>query len=149
LDDAFRAYLAERGQKRIPLAEVTSLITGVSGLRLAADAVLHLWEHDPGRAAGERAAARREILASAARVRAWYDCLADSLVSGQDPGDPLGYDRVADRRLIEAVRLDLDGGGDKAATAVRIIWTGDHLDAARRLQAAIGPAARAAVAARR
>jgi hypothetical protein len=82
-------------------------------------------------------------------VRAWYDGLADSLVSGQDPGDPLGYDQGADRRLTEAVRSDLDGGADEAATAVRIIWTGDHLDAARRLQAAIGPAARAAVAARR
>jgi hypothetical protein len=149
LDDAFRAYLAERGPKRIPLADVTSLITGASGLRLAADAVRHLWEHDPGRAAGERAAARREILAAAARVRAWYDGLANSLVSGQDLGDPLGYDQVADGRLIEAVRRDLHGGADEAATAVRIIWTGDHLDAARRLQATIGPAAHAALAARR
>ena len=34
------AYLAERGAKPVPLAEVTSLLTGVTGVRLAADAVL-------------------------------------------------------------------------------------------------------------
>jgi hypothetical protein len=67
------------------------------------------------------------------------------LVSGQQPRDPLPYDQAADGRLIEAVRLDLDGGDSAAATAVRLVWTGDHLDAARRLQEAIVPAARAAV----
>ena len=35
LDDAFRTYLAERGPKPIPLADVTNLVTGVGGLRLA------------------------------------------------------------------------------------------------------------------
>ena len=43
LDDAFRTYIAERGAKPIPLAEVTTLATGVVALRLAADAVLDLW----------------------------------------------------------------------------------------------------------
>ena len=39
------------------------------------------------------------------------------------------------RRLVDAVRRDLQGADGKAsATAVRMIWTGDHLDAARRLQ---------------
>ena len=46
LDDTFRGYLAERGAKQIPLAEVTALVTGVAGLRLAADAVLDLWSAD-------------------------------------------------------------------------------------------------------
>jgi len=32
LDDAFRGYLAERGAKPVPLAEVTSLVNGVAGL---------------------------------------------------------------------------------------------------------------------
>ena len=44
-----------------------------------------------------------------------------------------------------AVRRDLDGGdSEAAATAVRIVWTGDHLDATRRLQETIAPAAHAA-----
>src|SRR5580693_4861876 len=46
LDDAFRTYLAERGTKLIPLADVAGLVTGVVGLRLEADAVLDLWRGD-------------------------------------------------------------------------------------------------------
>ena len=42
LDDTFRGYLAERGGKPVPLAEVTALVTGVAGLRLAADAVVRV-----------------------------------------------------------------------------------------------------------
>jgi len=145
LDDAFRAYLAEHGPKPMPLADVTSLVTGASGVRLAAGAVVDLWRDDPGEAA-DRSAARGEILRSLNRVRNWYDDLAVSLTDGQRPEDPLGYDQAADGRLIEAVRSDLDSGDSgTAATAVRIVWTGDHLDATRRLQEAIAPAAQEAL----
>ena len=58
LDDTFRGYLAERGAKPVALAEVTSLVTGVAGLRLAADAVLELWRDDGARAATGGGAAR-------------------------------------------------------------------------------------------
>ena len=58
LDDTFRNYLAERGAKPVPLAEMTSLVTGVAALRLAADAVLDLWQRDDGESSGDRAAAR-------------------------------------------------------------------------------------------
>ena len=44
LDATFRGYLAERGAKPAPLAEITGLVTGVTGVRLAADAVLDLWD---------------------------------------------------------------------------------------------------------
>jgi hypothetical protein len=56
--------------------------------------------------------------------------------------EPLAHDKLADRRLIDAVRHDLQGeDGQATATAVRMIWTGDHLDAARRLQGSlVGPA---------
>ena len=147
LDDAFRAYLAERGPKQVPLAEVARLVSGADGLRLAAGAVLELWRRDQTRAAAYRSAACGEILQALMRLQSWYHDLASSLLSGQRPRDPLPYDQAADARLIEAVRLDLDSGDcDAAATAVRLVWTGDHLDAARRLQEAIVPAARAATA---
>jgi uncharacterized membrane protein YccC len=145
LDDAFRTYLAERSAKPVPLAEVTRLVTGVAGLRLAADAVLDLWERDDGKAGGDRTAARREILATTEHVTTWYDDLARTLIDQRELREPLAHDKVADGRLIEAVRHDLPGDDGKAsATAVRMIWTGDHLDAVRRLQAVIIPAARAA-----
>ena len=142
LDDTFRSYLAERGAKPLPLAEVTSLVTGVAGLRLAADAVLDLWRHEEGQATGDRAAARQELLMSSELVKVWYEDLACSLVNGREPREPLTHDKVADGRLVDAVRRDLRGDDGKAnATAVRMIWTGDHLDAVRRLQKVIvGPA---------
>ena len=37
---------------------------------------------------------------------------------------------------------------ETGATAVRVLWTGDHLDAARRLQAMVAGPAREAVGAR-
>ena len=134
--------------RRAALSQVTSLVTAVAGIRLAADAVLDLWQRDDGTAGGDRTAARRELLTSAELVRAWYDDLAGSLVDRHQPPDPLPHDTVADGRLVDAVRHDLrDDDGRASATAVRMIWTGDHLDAVRRLQSAvIGPARTAAAA---
>ena len=148
LDDAFRGYLAERGTKDAPLSEVTTLVTGVAGLRLAGDAVLELWDGDAA-ADGDRDAARREILASSRAMTDWYDRFAASL-DGSNGGvpDPLGRDATADGRLVEAVAHDLTGAdGTGTPTAVRMIWTGDHLDAARRLQDSLVEPARAATGA--
>jgi uncharacterized membrane protein YccC len=145
LDDAFRGYLAERGSKRIPLAEVTSLVNGVAGIRLAADSVLDLWTRDWVPPAGERSAARRELMAEADGVTTWYDQLAAGLTGREAVPDPLPPDAVADGRLVAAVERDLrDSDGRATATGVRVIWTGDHLDAARRLQGIVAEPARAA-----
>ncbi len=145
LDDAFRSYLAERGEKRMALADVTRLVTGVAGLRLAGDAVLDLWEREQGTSVGDRSAARRELMTTSALIRTWYEDLAASVVTGRQLHEPLPHDPVADSRLIDAVRHDLgDEDGHASATAVRMIWTADHLDAARRLQSAIAAPAREA-----
>jgi uncharacterized membrane protein YccC len=144
LDDAFRTYLAERGPKPVPLAEITSLVTGAAAVRLAGDAVLDLWQRDPRQAEGDRTAARSELLATSALVRGWYDELATSLAARHDVPAPLAHDKVADGRFVGAVRHDLLAqDGNATATAVRMIWTGDHLDAVRRMQAALVEPARA------
>jgi uncharacterized membrane protein YccC len=144
LDDAFRTYLAERGAKRFPLADTAGLVTGVAGLRLEADAVLDLWRGDDGQAGGDAAAARQEILGTAERVTGWYDVLATIMITGGELPKPLAHDKAADGRLVRAVRRDLLGDDGRAsATAVRMIWTGDHLDVVRRLQAAVISPARA------
>jgi uncharacterized membrane protein YccC len=144
LDDAFRTFLAERGAKRLPLADMAALVTGVAGLRLEADAVLDLWRGDDGQAGGDVAAARHEILGTTERVTDWYDSLATTIVTGGELPEPLADDQAADGRLVRAVRPDLLGDDDTAsATAVRMIWTSDHLDVVRRLQAAIIAPARA------
>ena len=141
LDDTFRGYLAERGAKPVPMAEVTALVTGVVGIRLAGDAVLQLWDGDAA-AGGDRAAARRELLSGSDMMRGWYARFAESLIGQGSVPEPLTADAVADGRLIDAVGHDLrDRDGHATATAVRVIWTGDHLDAVRRLQTMlVGPA---------
>ena len=144
LDDAFRGYLAERGAKRIALADVTSLVTGVAGIRLAGDSVLDLWTRD-GPPAGNRSAARRELMAEADTMTAWYDQFAAALTGRAVVPDPLPPDAVADGRLVVAVERDLrDADGRATATGVKVIWTGDHLDATRRLQALVVEPARGA-----
>ncbi|MFD8819540.1 hypothetical protein ACFV23_50730, partial [Streptomyces sp. NPDC059627] len=80
LDDAFRSYLAERGAKPMSLACTTTLVTGVVGLRLAADAVVSLWQgEDPARLQALGADAHRAVLGSAALVTVWYHGFAASL----------------------------------------------------------------------
>ena len=135
LDDAFRTYLAERGPKPIPLADVTSLVTGVGGLRLAGDAVLDLWRRDDGGSGGDRTAARRELIGTTDRVVGWYDDLAASLLVGGQAPAPLARDELPDAGLVDALRRDLlSEDGRTTSTAARMVWTGDYLDAVRRLQ---------------
>jgi uncharacterized membrane protein YccC len=146
LDDTFRGYLAERGAKPVPLAEVTSLVTGVVGLRLAGDAVLDLWQRD-GSAVGDRGLAGAELRASSKLVASWYSDFATSLTGRGAVPEPAARDKSADSRLVDALALDLRSDEDHAtATAARVIWTGDHLDAVRRIEDAIvGPARAAAL----
>jgi uncharacterized membrane protein YccC len=144
LDDTFRGYLAERGAKRVALAEATGLVNGVAALRLAGDAVLDLWQRD-GQVGGNRAAARRELLASSELMTGWYDSFAASLAGRGAVPHPLAPDELADERLVDAVSNDLrSADGHATATAVRMIWTRDHIDAARRLQGTLVAPARAA-----
>jgi uncharacterized membrane protein YccC len=144
LDDAFRTYLAERGAKPVPLAEVTSLVTGVAAVRLTADAVLDLWQRDQHVAEGDRTAARAELDSLRTGITRWYDEFAASFTGGRDVPVALVDDEDADTRFVDAVRHDLLArDGSATATAVRVIWTGDHLDAARRIQAGLVEPARA------
>jgi hypothetical protein len=146
LDDAFRGFLAERGEKPVSLAELSTLVTGVAGLRLAGDAVLDLWQGAQD-GDGDRAAARAALRARSDVTVGWYDTFAASLVGRAPVPEPLAHDDSADARLLDAVRDDLVAADGRAtATAVRMIWTGDHLDAARRLQRSlVGPAQAARV----
>jgi Fusaric acid resistance protein-like len=146
LDDTFRGYLTERGSKPVPLSEVTSLVTGVVGVRLAGDAVLELWERG-GVHGGDRSGARAELLSAAANVSGWYSHFASGLTGDEGVPDPLVADEAADGRLVAAVANDLgDPEGHATETGVRVIWTGDHIDAVRRLQEMLVEPARAAVA---
>lgn len=142
LDDAFREYLVERGGKKLHLAEVTTLVTGVIAPRLAADAVRDLWTREDGTTAGDRTVAGAELDAGADHLVDWFVHFGMALRGEGPVPAPMPPDPDLDGRLLEAVRHDLAGHeGLGTPTAVRMIWTGDHLDAVRRLQnTLVGPA---------
>ncbi|WBQ07113.1 FUSC family protein [Kribbella sp. CA-293567] len=143
LDDAFRTFLAERGGKKLPLADVATLVTGVAVLRVTADAILELWSRGDEPATGDRAAARAELVDEAAVIVEWYQRAAEALAGSTALPPPIDRDHDAGERLVSAVRRDLIGDdGRWSATAVRMLWTADHLDGLRRLQptVAIRPA---------
>jgi uncharacterized membrane protein YccC len=143
MDDAFRTYLNERGAQPLSLMDVTSLVTGVAGLRIAADAVLDLWEHGERVLPGDRSAAQAQLRSAGGLISDWYVTLAAALAEAGPAPEPMLRPQPIDDGLLDAVRRDLsDSGGRPTATAVRIIWTGDHLDAARRLQVTLVEAIR-------
>jgi hypothetical protein len=147
LDDAFRSYIAERGTKRLALADVAALLGGVSLLRLTADAVMDVWEREGtadnsanNAADGDRGAAREQLDATAREVGDWYAQAARALAGEghlPTPASPDADTVTRDgARFVETLRRDLtDHDGAALATAVKMIWTADHIDAARRLQA--------------
>ncbi|MEU8227705.1 hypothetical protein [Kribbella sp. NPDC048915] len=144
LDDTFRTYLTERGAKPVPLSDMTSLVTGVVAIRLAADAVLELWERyaDGRPPTDERAAAQAALMTAADRLRGWYTTLATSLDGIGPVPEPLDADHATKNRLVEVVRRDLnDRHGNATPTAIRILWTHSHLEALRRLQPDLATAA--------
>ncbi|GAA3798001.1 FUSC family protein [Streptomyces chiangmaiensis] len=144
LDDAFRGFLAERGTKHVPLSDVTTLVTTVAVLRLTADAVLDLWSRDQGTHAGDRTAARAEIDQAGTALTTWFEATASALSGFGEVPDWADQDQDAGTRLIHAVERDLnDDEGRLSSTAIRVVWTADHIEAARRLESDVLKPARA------
>jgi uncharacterized membrane protein YccC len=142
LDDAFRNYLAERGAKPAPLADVTTLVTGVTILRLTADSVVDLWERIDEEDGSWRAA-RDRLDALAALVVSWYDDFAERFESSATFG---GWSAqvVAGHEVAEAVHDELMRSEQPdLAPAVRIVWTAGQLNVAQRLESALTNAATA------
>jgi uncharacterized membrane protein YccC len=144
LDDTFRTYLAERGPKQLPLSGTTTLVTGAAVVRLAADAILQLWEgeEDAGSTVS-RVGAARELLTQARALEQWYGGLEAALPGLGALPDPDPPDPGADERLRATIDRDLRSSeGQAGGAAVRVVWTGDHLDGVRRLQAPLVAAGR-------
>jgi uncharacterized membrane protein YccC len=131
LDDVFRNYLAERGAKPAPLADITTLVTGVTILRLSADAVIDLGVHDHEDDESGRVA-RDRLDDLAASVETWYDDFADRFESTATFGGWSAQD-IADDEVAEAVHDELVRSDQtNLAPAVRILWTADHLNVVQR-----------------
>jgi uncharacterized membrane protein YccC len=142
LDDALRAYIAERGAKPVPLSDVATLVTGVAILRLSADAIEDLWDHtdvDDG-----WGAARQHLGDVAEATVAWYDEFADSFESAGARRE-LAPQAISDDGVVGAVRDHLTRPGEaNLGEAVRILWTSGHLKAVQRLESSVIDASRIA-----
>jgi uncharacterized membrane protein YccC len=148
LDDAFREYLAERGNKRLSLAQVAALLTGVAGLRLTADAVSDLWA-GAGSTRIDTPRSRLELIVTTERVTNWFAAMAQAMTGAGSVPRAFPQDGASASRLVEALSQDLDESADAPdasvkAQTVRLGWTSDHVDAARRLQDLVEQPARAA-----
>ncbi|WP_460537274.1 FUSC family protein [Humibacter ginsengiterrae] len=138
LDDTFRTYLTERSTRRVPLAEASAAVAGVAAIRLVCDAIVDMWSDEDGTAQGDRARARRALETSAAVLSEWCRQLGGRLLRRDELPAAPERNPVLTSELIDSVRLDLgDESGRSTPTAVRIVWTGDYLDAVRRLQTRI------------
>jgi uncharacterized membrane protein YccC len=147
LDDAFREYLAERGNKRLSLAEIVSLLTGVAGLRLTAKAVSDLWA-GAGSDRVDTPRAHLELIVTTERVTNWFTAMAQAMTGAGTVPRVLHQDGASASRLVAALSQDLESvsapvSSVKAHT-VRLVWTSDHVDAARRLQDLVEQPARTA-----
>ncbi len=136
LDDAFRTYLVERGSKPVPLSNVSMLVSGVTMLHFAADAVADLWlhhDHDDGR----WRLAHERLDDTSKSIAEWYDEFA-SRFEGENASKDLAPQSGDDRELVSAVREELARSKEPDLEgAVRILWTADHLVAARRLETSV------------
>ncbi|MFF4896285.1 FUSC family protein [Streptomyces sp. NPDC001068] len=142
LDDAFRGFLAERGTKRLALPEVSRLVNSVAAVRLTGDAIADLWSREGYRPGGDRAAARAAVLGACEPIAAWFETSGRALAGRARVPDRTVGPRAADQALDQALSRELATDTDlrDASAAVRMIWTADHLDALRLLQAQIiGP----------
>ncbi|MGV9993171.1 FUSC family protein [Streptomyces sp. NPDC003374] len=144
LDDAFRAYLAEHGPKPVPMADLATLVTGINALHLAADAVLGLWRRPRAPSARtDWSDARMALLGMSGRVTGWFRDLAASLTERDSAPRPLQRNLDAEAAIAGSVRRDLrDEHGRATDTAVRVVWTVDHLHAVSRLQPHLAAAAK-------
>ena len=110
LDDAFRTYLAERAAKPVPLPALTGLVNGVLALRVAADAVVDLWQRDGPLADGDEDV-RAELRGIELGVVGWYEIFAAALGGVGRIPDPLGEDATGIERLAGVVTAGLAHAG--------------------------------------
>ena len=129
LDDALRQYLAERGAKNVPLADVAALVNGAARVRLAGSAIkrLHVGAtddhavHDDLRGPGELLAGR------AGHISDWYVALGRAFVDGRDglPAPAAAGGASFLELILPEVRRCPDP--DAAPHAEQLLWAGQYV----------------------
>ncbi len=140
LDDAYRQYLGERGEKSVPLPVITRLLTGTVRIRLTALTLEGL--PDLAVAGGppplpEVVTARATVTAECAAVESWFDRFAASLgVRGSPvPATPPVDDRLAPELVAAWDAVRRAGRRDGVLAVLRLLWVEQRMVDLRRLLA--------------
>jgi uncharacterized membrane protein YccC len=135
LDDAFREFLSERGSKSVSLADVGTLIAGVTAVRTTADSIQGLWSSHDVKSSNDRRVVREALSQGTQSVADWFAELSSILVDSQEAiVEPKEFN-VSLQELVNTVRHDLsDVEGSGTAVAFKIVWTDDYLRQLHQLQ---------------
>jgi uncharacterized membrane protein YccC len=146
LDDAFRQYLAERSATAYNVEDVAALVGGAMRVRRAAQSLASLGRMTDPNTQVERCA--RNLDGELEAFHAWYTSLGSALVKRRPVPPPHVRDTEGGRRLLACVR-DAARDRDKATVnaALVLLWSSQHLDNLRRLEAHLVERADAARAA--
>jgi uncharacterized membrane protein YccC len=142
LDDAFRQYLAERSAKRANPESAARLVAGAARVLRAGRSMAAL-NAGPGHGDGGRAGSPgpygEDLDGQVQAVRSWYVTLGDSLAHGTSVPPPQPASPQDHRRLLGYLRSS-SASGDAADLneALLMLWTSQHLDMLRRLEAHLG-----------
>jgi uncharacterized membrane protein YccC len=139
LDDAYRQYLGERGEKSVPLPTVTRLLTGTARIRLTAVTLEGLPDlTTPGGPPPlpEVVTARSLVAGECAVVETWFDRFATTLGrrSGTVPPVPDVDARLAPELLAAWSAVQREGRRPGVIAVLRLLWVEQRMADLRRLQ---------------
>ncbi len=148
MDDAYRQFISERGEKIMSLGTATSLVTGAVRLRLAAHSLATLplpSIHAERPAAAAMTAAAEELRQACRRAQAWYLGFADVLAGdrAQVPAIDDDHGRLRGQLLsaFETARASRDVS--QVRLALRLLWADEDLEDEHALQHELAGAAHA------
>jgi uncharacterized membrane protein YccC len=146
LDDAFGQYLADRSPTTYNVEDVAALVGGANRVRRAAQSLAELRRMADPNTQVERCA--RNLDGELEAFHAWYTSLGSALVERRGVPPPHVRDAEGGRRLLACVR-NAARDRDKATVnaALVLLWSSQHLDNLRRLEAHLAERANAARAA--
>ena len=132
MDEAFRQFLAERGEKRIPLDVATDLVTGVLRVTLAGDSLAGMtpvrWAQT-GELPAPIMAADAQLRVAFDLLRRWFDDFAEAAAGHRDvPPVPEPDHRHLDAGLVEGVGAARQlGGVAPVQFMLRLLWAEQNL----------------------
>lgn len=137
LDDAFGQYLAERSATKYKVEDVAALVGGAAHVRRAAQSLAELGRMADPNTQVERCA--RNLDGELQAFHAWYTSLGSALVERRRVPPPHARDTKGGRRLLACVR-EAARDRDRATVnaALVLLWSSQHLDNLRRLEAHLG-----------